>query len=91
MDPWLLDKMARAGALHPWERRAAGEAEFCDCGVCVTNAQHELRTADRIETRWVGPFEGARMGALLRALVLQALLDPGTWWQPGIAPPREAP
>jgi hypothetical protein len=78
------------------QRRAAGEAEFCGCSFCVDHARHTMRVFSIGERHFAaGPpgytNDDVWIAALLRALVLQALLDPGTWWQPGDAPPRVSP
>jgi hypothetical protein len=61
------------------QRRAAGEAEFCDCIGCVFNARKDTWGAVNKRPDYLSPECAAKVGALLRALVLQSLLDPGTW------------
>ena len=66
------------------ERRAAGEAEFCSCSGCVANAPDDLFRAlcksPLVSSRWYSiPSENGAI-ALLRALVVQALLT--GWGEP---------
>jgi hypothetical protein len=61
------------------ERRAAGDEALCECPAHVEQA--------RRDTRWNGVnyLSGDRLdrlAALLRALVVQTLLDPATWARP---------
>jgi hypothetical protein len=71
------------------QRRAAGEAEFRSSRVRAAFAHLIF---EDFATGVLSPSldEEEAVEVMLRAIVLQALLDPGTWWQPGIAPPREA-
>lgn len=61
------------------QRRAAGEREFCDCLNCVINARGELTST---ASSYFGMCERDGIGALLRALVIQTLLDPATYARP---------